>query len=164
MITRCDAQSGDVIVYHGPQRRLPVVRGRKGAVDGEGGSDGQHEETDPVDVVEDVSERDGWSVFLGGEGVGDVVVGDVEVGWGVGRFDRRGWKGWDFIEALNGHLCLLRRHRRTERRVRLVRRRRTHPLCGSDELWWRRVGHGVWCLRRWKRVCVWVGVHKMLLE
>jgi hypothetical protein len=44
--------------------------------------------------------------------------------------------------TLNSDLGLLWSHRRTKRRVGLVRRRRTHPLCSSDELWWRRVGHG----------------------
>lgn len=74
-----------------PQSRLPIPLRREAPIHTQSRDQRQDDETDPVDVLDQVGQGDGGSVLLVLEGVGNVVVGDVDVGGLVGGDD--GFRG-----------------------------------------------------------------------
>lgn len=64
MVTSSDTESGDVVVDDTPDQGVSVVRSGEHSVDGKGGSDGDGQERDPLDVVNQVSPSDGRQVLL----------------------------------------------------------------------------------------------------
>ena len=73
--------------YSRPPERLGIPTCRENSVDGQGRSDRQCQQTDPLQVLEQGSRRQGRQSLLRIERFGDVVVGNVEVGGNVGRAD-----------------------------------------------------------------------------
>jgi hypothetical protein len=64
-----------------------VIRCRQHSVNRVRGSDGDGQERDPLDVVDQVFPSHWWEVLLLGDRRRDIVVGNVNVGRGIGGFD-----------------------------------------------------------------------------
>lgn len=92
-----DAEAGDVVVEDGEEEGLALEGRVVGADEADEGGEGEEEEGDPGYFRAPVAPLEGGEGLLVGEGVGDVVVGDVDVGGGlvVGllRFCRRRGRG-----------------------------------------------------------------------
>jgi len=87
VVAGSDTQSGDVVVDNRPNDRVAVVRCRQHSVNRDRGGYGDGQERDPLDVVDQVFPSDWWEVLLLGDRRRDIVVGNVNVGRGIGGFD-----------------------------------------------------------------------------
>lgn len=74
-----DAEAGEVVVENGKEKSLPAEGSEHGTNEADEGGDGEDGETEPVDFLVPVLPGNRRKGLLGLQGVGDIVVGDVEV-------------------------------------------------------------------------------------
>lgn len=79
MVPGSDAETSEVVVEDGEETCSPLERSKHGANEAHGGRDGEDGETEPVDLLVPILPGNRRKGLLRLQGMGDIVVWDVEV-------------------------------------------------------------------------------------